>query len=104
MARAHATLRIDCGLRIGDPVSRCRSAMTPSADIALRFDVTERSEINPHSSIRDSQSIRNPHSALRNTLTGQTARALRIDLGFLGKGRYDALVVRDRLEWLRADG
>ena len=28
-------------------------------------------------------------------LNGPTPRALRIDLGFLGKGRYDALVVRD---------
>jgi alpha-glucosidase len=28
-------------------------------------------------------------------LNGPAARALRIDLGFLGKGRYDALVVRD---------
>jgi alpha-glucosidase len=28
-------------------------------------------------------------------LNGPTARSLRIDLGFLGKGRYDALVVRD---------
>jgi len=31
-------------------------------------------------------------------LNGQTARTLRIDLGFLGKGRYDALVVRDRMD------
>ena len=28
-------------------------------------------------------------------LNGPAARTLRIDLGFLGKGRYDALVVRD---------
>jgi alpha-glucosidase len=28
-------------------------------------------------------------------LNGPTARTPRIDLGFLGKGRYDALVVRD---------
>jgi alpha-glucosidase len=31
--------------------------------------------------------------AVRN---GPTSRRLRIDLGFLGKGRYDALIVRDR--------
>jgi alpha-glucosidase len=29
-------------------------------------------------------------------LNGPTARSLRIDLGFLGKGRYDALIVRDK--------
>jgi Glycoside hydrolase 97. len=29
-------------------------------------------------------------------LNGPVARTLRIDLGFLGKGGYDALVVRDR--------
>jgi alpha-glucosidase len=29
-------------------------------------------------------------------LNGPNARALQIDLGFLGKGRYDALVVRDK--------
>jgi alpha-glucosidase len=31
-------------------------------------------------------------------LNGPTARTLRIDLGFLGKGRYDALVVRDNAD------
>jgi len=31
-------------------------------------------------------------------LNGPTARTVRIDLGFLGKGRYDALVVRDNLD------
>jgi alpha-glucosidase len=29
-------------------------------------------------------------------LNGPEARTLRIDLGFLGKGRYDALIVRDK--------
>ncbi len=31
-------------------------------------------------------------------LNGPTARTLRIDLGFLGRGRYDALLVRDTAE------
>ena len=31
-------------------------------------------------------------------LNGPSARTLRIDLGFLGKGRYDALVVRDKAD------
>jgi hypothetical protein len=51
--------------------------------------------------------IRNPQSAMHAihlvspsawfvaVLDGPTSRSLRIDLGFLGKGRYDALIVRD---------
>src|SRR5258707_9307990 len=31
-------------------------------------------------------------------LNGSAARTLRIDLGFLAKGRYDALVVRDKAD------
>jgi alpha-glucosidase len=31
-------------------------------------------------------------------LNGPSQRTLRIDLGFLGKGRYDALVVRDKTD------
>jgi alpha-glucosidase len=31
-------------------------------------------------------------------LNGPTAKTLKIDLGFLGKGRYDALVVRDKAD------
>jgi len=54
--------------------------------------------------ISTAHELRIAHFGLRGDQSAPTWRSLRIDLGFLGKGRYDALIVRDRGDNLTETG